>query len=190
MGPRAVPLPVFEAARRGDRSAIVLLLEITKPDIHRFARKSCRTSADAEEATQEAMWALFRRIGTIRSLATFSGWLFTVVRRECLRLAQRANPSRHAPIDEVDLSSVLAARSDVELCLDIAAAIEALPPHYRDVALMRDIREDHRRDRDGPWRDAANHKGAPASRAPADARISGEVDEPRARRPIACRRRC
>lgn len=66
MGPRAVPLPVFEAARRGDRSAIVLLLEITKPDIHRFARKSCRTSADAEEATQEAMWALFRRIVPIR----------------------------------------------------------------------------------------------------------------------------
>ena len=32
-------------------------------------------------------------------------------------------------------------RPEADLRLDVAAAFEALPPHYRDVALMRDVRE-------------------------------------------------
>lgn len=32
-------------------------------------------------------------------------------------------------------------RPESDLRLDVAAAFEALPPHYRDVALMRDVEE-------------------------------------------------
>ena len=141
MAIRALPETVFTAACRGDQGAIAQLLDIAQPDIRRYARAACRTSADAEDAAQEALWLLFRRVGTIRSLAAFSGWLFTVVRRECLRLARRARLMPAETIEEAGLDRVFVARTDAELRIDLAASIEALPAHYREVALMRDIRE-------------------------------------------------
>ena len=129
----------FEAARRGDGSAITLLLEHAQPDIRRYARATCRSAVDAEDATQETLWQISRHVGLIRSFASFPAWLSTVIRRECLRLAR--NAGLIASIDEAALEKRLAARSDHALRLDLVAAFEALPPHYREVALMRDLKE-------------------------------------------------
>ncbi|MCK1545904.1 sigma-70 family RNA polymerase sigma factor [Bradyrhizobium sp. 147] len=130
---------LFEAARLGDPQAIASLLERAQPDIRRYARATCRSSADAEDAAQEAMWILFRHVGTIRSLLAFSAWLFSVVRRECLRLARKTGLA--PAVDDSEMEAALLARPEADLRLDVAAAFEALPPHYRDVALMRDIKE-------------------------------------------------
>lgn len=130
---------LFEAARLGDPEAIARLLETAQPDIRRYARATCRSWADAEDAAQEALWILFRHVGSIRSLLAFSAWLFSVVRRECLRLARRAGLA--ASIDENEAEAALLSRPETDLRLDVAAAFEALPPHYRDVALMRDVKE-------------------------------------------------
>nr|WP_249786408.1 MULTISPECIES: sigma-70 family RNA polymerase sigma factor [unclassified Bradyrhizobium] len=130
---------MFEAARLGDAEAIARLLETTQPDIRRYARATCRSSADAEDATQEALWILFRHVGTIRSLLALSAWLFSVVRRECLRLARRAGVV--PAVDQGEAEAALLLRPEADLRLDVAAAFEALPPHYRDVALMRDVKE-------------------------------------------------
>ena len=132
---------LFEAARLGDRAAIAALLAEAQPDIRRYARRACRGSADAEDAAQEALWLLARKVGTIRSLAAVSRWLFVVVRRECLRLARRAGLAARESEVEAAFERDFASRPDPEIPLDIAAAIEALPEHYRGVALMRDINE-------------------------------------------------
>ncbi|MCA1360221.1 sigma-70 family RNA polymerase sigma factor [Bradyrhizobium sp. IC3069] len=121
------------------RADIARLLETTQPDIRRYARATCRSSADAEDATQEALWILFRHVGTIRSLLALSAWLFSVVRRECLRLARRAGVV--PAVDQGEAEAALLLRPEADLRLDVAAAFEALPPHYRDVALMRDVKE-------------------------------------------------
>lgn len=137
---RVLSDPLFQAARLGDPAAILRLLEIAQPDIRRYARAACRGSADAEDAAQEALWLLFRRVGAIRSAAALSAWLFTVVRRECLRLARRAGLAGAA----LESSAAAEALSDMpaaELRLDLAAAIESLPERYREVALMRDVGE-------------------------------------------------
>ncbi|MBH5396873.1 sigma-70 family RNA polymerase sigma factor [Bradyrhizobium sp. CNPSo 4010] len=139
MSAAAISPNLFEAARLGDAGAIARLLETAQPDIRRYARATCRSSADAEDATQEALWILFRHVGTIRSLLAFSAWLFSVVRRECLRLARRAGVV--PAVDEGEAEAALLLRPEADLRLDIAAAFEALPPHYRDVALMRDVKE-------------------------------------------------
>ncbi|MBR0789972.1 sigma-70 family RNA polymerase sigma factor [Bradyrhizobium manausense] len=139
MSATAIPSDLFEAARLGDPQSISRLLETAQPDIRRYARATCRSSADAEDAAQETLWILSRHVGTIRSLLALSAWLFSVVRRECLRLARKAGltPS----IDESEAEAALLARPEADLRLDVAAAFEALPLHYRDVALMRDIKE-------------------------------------------------
>jgi len=130
---------LFEAARLGDPKAIAALLATAQPDIRRYARATCRSSADAEDAAQEALWILSRHVGTIRSLLALSAWLFSVVRRECLRLARKAGLA--PAVDESAAEDAWLARPEADLRLDVAAAFEALPPHYRDVALMRDVKE-------------------------------------------------
>ena len=135
----AISPKLFEAARLGDPHAIASLLATAQPDIRRYARATCRSSADAEDATQEALWILFRHVGTIRSLLAVSAWLFSVVRRECLRLARKAGLA--PAVDESEVEAALLLRPEADLRLDVAAAFEALPPHYRDVALMRDVKE-------------------------------------------------
>ncbi|WP_298877947.1 sigma-70 family RNA polymerase sigma factor [uncultured Bradyrhizobium sp.] len=139
MSAAAISPKLFEAARLGDPEAIARLLETAQPDIRRYARATCRSSADAEDAAQEALWILFRHVGTIRSFLAISAWLFSVVRRECLRLARKSGlmPS----IDESDTEAGLLSRPEADLRLDVASAFEALPVHYRDVVLMRDIKE-------------------------------------------------
>ncbi|HEV7307048.1 sigma-70 family RNA polymerase sigma factor [Ensifer sp.] len=135
----AITPETFEAARDGDRNAMVVLLGRTQPDIRRYARATCRTAADAEDATQEALWLLSRHVGTIRALAALSAWLFSVVRRECYRLARRTRLV--ADIDDETIAAQLVQRPEDDLRLDLAAAFVALPPHYREVALMRDFKE-------------------------------------------------
>jgi RNA polymerase sigma factor (sigma-70 family) len=60
------------------------------------------------------------------------------VQRTCLKLARDVGLIAN---DDEALERVLAARQESELRLDLAAAFEALPPSYREVAIMRDLHE-------------------------------------------------
>ena len=80
---------MFEAAREGDHESLVALLVLAQPDLRRYAAHACRTSDDVTDAVQEAIWIVYRHIGALRAFTSFSGWLFAIVRRECLRLARR-----------------------------------------------------------------------------------------------------
>jgi RNA polymerase sigma factor (sigma-70 family) len=137
-------LALLDAARGGDHAAIVSLLAAAQPDIRRYARRSCSRADDVDDAVQETLWLLYRRVGTLRTLAALSGWLLTVVRRECLRLADRLR-GRTVEIDEALAEPATATRLAVrpldELRIDVARAIESLPPHYREVVLLRDVEE-------------------------------------------------
>ncbi len=129
---------LIAAASAGDREALVHLLKAAQPDIRRFARRTCRTANDVDDAVQEALWLLTRRIGTLHAISSFSAWLFTIVRRECLRLARRVHLAEDWDAREVEL---FASRPEPELRLDLADAIQSLPQHYRAVILLRDVEE-------------------------------------------------
>ena len=128
----------IRAASGGDRDALTRLLTLAQPDIRRFAQRACHNSSDIDDAVQEALWLLARRIGALRSVGAFPAWLFAIVRRECLRLARRLKPSESLD-DHAD--ALVAQRSDADLRLDLAAALLSLPDHHREVILMRDVGE-------------------------------------------------
>ncbi|MDE2181976.1 MAG: sigma-70 family RNA polymerase sigma factor [Alphaproteobacteria bacterium] len=130
---------LIQSAQQGDRAAISELLAISQPDIRRYARSQCR-SADIDDAVQDSLWLLYRRIGSLRAVGAFSVWLFAIVRRECGRLARRMF-ARHTAMDDIENDAALARRPAHELRLDLAAAIQSLPEHYRTVLLMRDVEE-------------------------------------------------
>lgn len=133
MGKDELPTEMIRSAIDGDQQAIESLLAIAQPDIRRYAQYYCKNHQDAEDATQETLLMIFRRIGAIRTVAALPGWLMTTVRRECARLSRR---SRHIPLYD---DSACLKRDDLEIRLDISAAIESLPDHYRRVVILRDI---------------------------------------------------
>ena len=131
---------LLAAASGGDPAAIDALLSSAQGDIRRYARRTCRTSSDIEDAVQETLIILYRRVSALRQAAAISGWLFTTVQRQCLRLAGLIIG---APLDqEASALDLRLAQSPLnDLRIDLAHAMESLPPHYRDVVLLRDVEE-------------------------------------------------
>ncbi|GGX18673.1 RNA polymerase sigma factor [Streptomyces chryseus] len=126
------------AAQRGDVDAITALVSGSHPNVRRFARSLCATPEDAEDAAQEALIILYRKIGTLRASGALASWMFRIVRNECLRRARTMARDRTPPWDGFAPS----AEEEVLLRLEagrVAAAVAALPVDQRRVLIMRDI---------------------------------------------------
>ena len=129
---------LLESARLGDTIALDHLLKVCQPDIRRYAYRHCLMS-DVDDAVQETLLIVTRRLRTLRVVAAFSGWLFQVVRRECRRLERRVFGLD--PYDEEKMESWLTVHSDETVRLDLISALESLPEHYREIILLRDFDE-------------------------------------------------
>lgn len=126
------------AAKLGDPQAMSRLLATCQTDIRRYARRHCQLN-DIDDAVQETMLVIARRVSGLRATAAFTGWLFTVIRRECRKLS-RAMLGQ--PVDTLDaVEARIAEMPDAVLRLDVAAALESLPAHYLEVILLRDFEE-------------------------------------------------
>ncbi|MFD0339632.1 RNA polymerase sigma factor [Streptomyces sp. NPDC127117] len=139
------------AAQRGDVEALTALVYGSYPHVHRFAHTLCATPQDAEDAAQEALIILYRKIGMLRASGALASWMFRIVRNECLR---RTRALRHRePIGEEGRlgtsgrfdafgGTARSAEEDVLLRLEaerVAAAVAALPVDQRQVLVMRDV---------------------------------------------------
>ncbi|GAB0101530.1 sigma-70 family RNA polymerase sigma factor [Nocardia sp. JMUB6875] len=132
---------LVEAAQNGDREALAAVVYGAHPHVRRFAQHLCASATDAEDATQEALIILYRRIGTLRATTALASWMFRIVRNECLRRARRLLDQ--APrTDFTEVEVVHSAEDEVLRRLDadqLAQAITALPEVQRRVLVMRDV---------------------------------------------------
>ncbi len=128
---------VVTAAQQGDERAIALLVSGSHAHVRRFARTLCSTPEDAEDAAQEALVVLYRKIGTLRVAAALASWLFQIVRRECIRRMRVSLRVRAADV-AVEQSAEDAALARLEM-ERVVASISALPPDQRAVLVLRDV---------------------------------------------------
>lgn len=128
---------VVSAAQEGDPAAIATLVSGSHAQVRRFARTLCATPEDAEDATQEALIILYRKIGTLRATAALASWMFQIVRNECIR---RARVTFHvpAPAGSVGLSAEEEALAHLEM-ERVVDSIAALPAQQRAAVVLRDI---------------------------------------------------
>ncbi|MGO8953826.1 MAG: RNA polymerase sigma factor [Rhodomicrobium sp.] len=126
------------AAQTGDPAAIEQLLAVCQADARRYAYRHCQAS-DIDDAVQEALLAISRKLEGLKAVAAFSSWLFTVIKRECRKLARAM--LQHEPLGENIAERQLASRSDEALRADLIGALESLPAHYLEVVLLRDFEE-------------------------------------------------
>jgi RNA polymerase sigma factor (sigma-70 family) len=128
---------VIRAAQRGDRRAIATLVSGSHAHVQRFAHTLCSTPEDAEDAAQEALLVLYRKIGTLRIAAALASWMFQIVRNECIR---RARLALRGPLPDasVEPSAEDAALAHLEI-ERIVESIAALPAEQRAVLVLRDV---------------------------------------------------
>jgi len=130
------------AAQDGDEASIAALVSGSHPHVQRFAFLLCASSQDAEDAAQEAMIVLFRKIGTLRATGALSSWMFQIVRHECLRRAKAVTRRAQTAIEAMPEAASSSAEDDVLRRLEVervAAVIASLPVDQRRILIMRDV---------------------------------------------------
>ena len=125
------------AAQRGDADSITALVSGSHPNVRRFARLLCATPEDAEDAAQETLIILYRKIGMLRASGALASWMFRIVRNECLRRARATWTLAPPPDTAVDSAEEVALERFEEG--RVVAAIAALPTEQRQVLIMRDV---------------------------------------------------
>ncbi|MFI6445026.1 RNA polymerase sigma factor [Kitasatospora sp. NPDC050543] len=133
---------LIEAARAGDVMSLTAVVMESQPHVRRFALSLCASPQDAEDAAQEALIILYRKIGTLRATGALASWVFRIVRNECLRqvrlLVSRADEASAEPEADAEPSAEEAVLRRLE-AERIAAAVSALPRDQRQVLIMRDV---------------------------------------------------
>ncbi|MEU3724197.1 RNA polymerase sigma factor [Streptomyces sp. NPDC031705] len=133
---------LIKAAQDGDVTSLTTVVMESQPHVRKFALSLCASPQDAEDAAQEALIILYRKIGTLRATGALASWMFRIVRNECLRqvrvLASRSEGAAPAPeaAAEPSAEDAVLHRLEVER---VAAAVSALPRDQRQVLIMRDI---------------------------------------------------
>lgn len=130
---------LVEAARQGDQIALGKLIAMAQPELRRFARRQCASSADADDAVQVALWRMHSQIGQLRAAPAFASWMFRIIQRECIRLFNLLR--RFTPLDTLDNRDADFYDFPYELRRDLVVAITLLPDMYREVLILCDIEE-------------------------------------------------
>lgn len=144
---RSSPWPderLVKAAQDGNISSLTAVIMESQPHVRRFALSLCATPQDAEDAAQEALIILYRKIGTLRASGALASWMFRIVRNECLRhLRLLASTSVTASVtEEAGSEPAPSAETSVLRRLDaerVAVAVSGLPRDQRQVLIMRDV---------------------------------------------------
>ncbi|MFF3209774.1 RNA polymerase sigma factor [Streptomyces sp. NPDC002886] len=134
---------LIRAAQDGDVTSLTTVVMESQPHVRKFALSLCASPQDAEDAAQEALIILYRKIGTLRATGALASWMFRIVRNECLRQLRlvvprgdaAAAPDHPVPAEPSAEDSALH-RLEAER---VAAAISALPRDQRQVLILRDV---------------------------------------------------
>jgi RNA polymerase sigma-70 factor (ECF subfamily) len=146
---------LVERLKTGDREAFGALLRRYQGKVYRLAMNMTRSPQDAEEVTQDVFLAVYRKIGDFDGRAAFSTWLYRVASNAALMKLRGRRSEPHLSIEEegpafapdghfarpvADWSEL---PEDQLLSAErrrvLEQAIDALPPDYKAVVVLRDV---------------------------------------------------
>ena len=85
-----------------------------------------------EDASQETLIAVFRRLRSLKDPAALYGWVRTIAIREAVRAAG-------GPAGTVPLGDVAPERGDTEMADDVREVLARLTPDQRAILVLRDL---------------------------------------------------
>jgi RNA polymerase sigma-70 factor (ECF subfamily) len=142
---------LVDAARRGDRAALEVLLRRHHDRILVLCRRMCRDRGDADDAAQEALVAIVRGLARFDGNSSFSTWSYRVTTNACLDQLRRRG-RRPVPSDPTDTHENLAGGSarpgapdpadaavSAEQRGSLQRALDQLPDEFRLPVVLRDV---------------------------------------------------
>src|SRR6266496_5676619 len=85
----AEDLELVRGIKSGDESAFEKMVERYHARVYSLAYGVLRNAEDAEEATQDAFWTLYRKIGTFDDSKKFFSWFYRVALNAAYSRARR-----------------------------------------------------------------------------------------------------
>lgn len=139
-----------------DEAAVHELAERYGPRIYQLALRQMKNPEDAEEVTQDVLLKVYRKIGAFRGDSALSSWIYRITFNTAMSRLRTLKPERAAQHrernrdgqDEGRQTTVQPAdwshMPDEELLRAqlrraVMAAIQDLPPIYREPVMLRDI---------------------------------------------------
>jgi RNA polymerase sigma-70 factor, ECF subfamily len=147
---------LLTALRECEPTAAEALIAAYGDRAYRLAARITGNQQDAEEAVQDALWSVVRKIDTFRGDSAFGSWIYRIVSNAAYeKIRRRRRAVREIALDEVlppfdedgrhagsisDWSSGIDDPAvQTELRSVLSSAISELPAHYRAVVVLRDI---------------------------------------------------
>lgn len=128
-------------AAQGDTAALDALLRDHLPLIHGVCRRVLGNPDDALDATQDALLAIARKVGSFDGRSKFSTWAYRVATNAALdesrRRARRPIPSDTLP--EATRAPGDSGEAAIADRLDVDAALAGLTPEFRAAVALRDL---------------------------------------------------
>jgi RNA polymerase sigma-70 factor (ECF subfamily) len=138
-----LPDRLDELARRaagGDQAALSELLGQVEPLAKRWARRLLPNVLDAEEACQDTLLAVSRRIGTFDGRSRFTTWLYQVTTNASIDTYRRLKRQvlttdlDQLPLEAPERTSVVAGNR-----VDLMEALERIDERVAAPLVMRDV---------------------------------------------------
>lgn len=133
-------------AAAGDRGALEDLLAAVEPRVHRICARMLLHPQDAEEASQDALLLVARKIHTFGGRSRFTTWLHAVASNSARstyrslrrRAAERATDELPTTADPRTTSVIAGSRLDL---LDALETLAEQSPELVEPLVLRDVQE-------------------------------------------------
>ncbi|WP_366923571.1 sigma-70 family RNA polymerase sigma factor [Metallumcola ferriviriculae] len=126
-------IKIIKAAQRGDRQAYEKLVEIYDTQLFRTAYGILGNREDALDAVQDAFWQGLKSISRLSDPVVFRSWLTRILVNKCMDLLRK---NKRVVVCE-DFSQLSQPGNDIELSIDMAAALAKLGDKYRLILSLR-----------------------------------------------------
>jgi RNA polymerase sigma-70 factor (ECF subfamily) len=133
--PPQLLLANIRAAKAGDHRAFENVMIATERRIATLAWRILGDAEEVKEALQETFLRLFRHLGRYDEEQDFFGWLYRIAVNVCRDLDKRRRRRTFFGILEQTAPAHTALR------IDLARAIDSLPPKERLAVILRDVEQ-------------------------------------------------
>lgn len=123
------------AARAGDRQAIVRIISSLQDPWFRFCLSRLRDPTLARDATQESARRLLEGLAGFQRASRLETWAMGIALNVCREMTRKERPANRAP--SPSLAEPAAQRHDLDVPLDVNAAVSALPDRQAEVVTLR-----------------------------------------------------
>lgn len=138
--------PLVQAAAHGSMAAFEEIYRRYHRRVYAICLRMLRNTTEAEDLTQDVFLQLYRKIGSFRGDSAFSTWLHRLSVNEVLMHFRKRNvkfektTEKGEPPVQVVSGTENPKRMSVVDKIALEDAIQQLPPGYRNVFVLHDVR--------------------------------------------------